>query len=310
MSRKDYYKILGVSKDASADEIKKAYRKLAMKYHPDHASGSKKNEEKFKEISEAYAVLSDPEKRKQYDTFGAEGFHQRYSQEDIFSGIDLGEILKEFGFGSGAFFSQAGGGRRVHFSFDPETMFGYSGTRSRRSPPRRGNDVEYELPLTLREVVSGTKKRISITGPSGEVENLDVTIPKGLVPGKRLRIAGKGEPGVNGGPRGDLYIVTRLLDDPVFSVEGNDLVVTREIKLTDAILGTEISVPTVTGGELKLKVPPGTNHKTRLRIPGKGIPAGVGGPSGDMYVQIHVRMPKRLTGRQKELVQALAETGL
>ena len=152
MSQQDYYQILGVSKTASEAEIKKAYRKLAMKYHPDHTKGDKHAEEMFKKISEAYAVLSDKEKRQQYDTFGSAGFHQRYSQEDIFRNVDLGDILKEFGFG----------GKGMRFSFGGGSPFGSSfGGHQRRQAPVKGSDLVYELPLTLREVASGTSKTVT-----------------------------------------------------------------------------------------------------------------------------------------------------
>ncbi len=320
MARKDYYKILGVDKNAAQEDIKKAYRKLAMKYHPDHSSGSKENEEKFKEISEAYAVLSDPEKRKQYDTYGDEDFRQRYTQEDIFKDADLGDILREFGFGgSSSFFSFGGGGRgrtgqRTRFSFDPESMFGFGGTAGGRQQQSaagvKGRDLEYELPLTLQEAAAGTSKTVTVQTPSGNTEALTVKIPRGLITGKKVRLSGKGEPSPYGGPAGDLYIRSKVMDDPVFKHEDYDVYVNRDIRLTEALLGTKITVPTLEGKQLSMKVPPGTNHKSKLRLPGRGLPHMRGGEKGDMYVIININMPKKLNKKQREIVESLAETGL
>lgn len=316
MAQKDYYKILGIDKNASQEDIKKAYRKLAMKYHPDHSSGSKENEEKFKEISEAYAVLSDPEKRKQYDTFGAEDFRQRYTQEDIFRDVDLGDILREFGFGGSSFFSFGGRGKsggRTQFSFDPVSMFGFGGAgagQQKAGARMKGQDVEYELPLTLREIATGTTKTVTLQTPSGRTQTLTVKIPKGLISGKKIRLAGKGEPSPYGGPAGDLFIRSKIVEDPVFSADEYDLYVNREIKLTEALLGTTITVPTIDGKQLNMKIPPGTGSKSKLRIPGRGLPRMRGGGKGDMYVVVNVKLPKKLNKKQKELVEQLAETGL
>lgn len=303
----DYYKILGVSKNASDDEIKKAYRKLAMKYHPDHTKGDKDSEEKFKKISEAYAVLSDKEKRQQYDTFGSSGFHQRYSQEDIFKGFDFSSIFKDLGFGANLFnFDIGGKGGRTRFSFGggPGHQFGAgSGEHI------KGSDLTYELPLTLREVASGTTKNVNFRH-KGRSENLTVKIPKGMITGKKLRLSGKGEPSPYGGPPGDLFIQAKVLDDPVYKLEGHDLNIIREIKLTQALLGASILVPTLDGKELSLKIPPGTKHKTKMRLPGQGIPYMNGSGNGHLYVSVHVDMPNNLSRNQKELIENLAETGL
>jgi len=302
MAETDYYKILGVNKTASENEIKKAYRKLAMKYHPDHAKGDKSAEEKFKKTSEAYAVLSDKEKRKQYDTFGSAGFQQRYSQEDIFKGFDFESILSELFGGSGG-----GGGRGMRFSFDGGGPFG-SYQRQQQAHPK-GSDLEYELPLTLEEVAAGTQKIVSFQH-KGRSEKITVKIPKGMISGKKLRIAGKGEPSPYGGPAGDLYIKSKVLDHPVYDVQAQDLYINRDIKLSEAILGTNISVPTLSGKELKLKIPAGTKHKTKMRLSGHGLPHMHGKGQGDLYVHVHVNMPKRLTKKQKGLIEQLAETGL
>ncbi|MDY6906143.1 MAG: J domain-containing protein [Thermodesulfobacteriota bacterium] len=311
MAETDYYKILGVDKNASDDEIKKAYRKLAMKYHPDHSKENKEAaEEKFKKISEAYAVLKDKEKRKQYDQFGANGFHQRYSQEDIFKGFDFSDILKEFGFGGGGanFFTGGGrGGGGMRFSFDGGgSPFG-GGYQQQRAA--KGNDLVYEMPLTVREIVTGTTKQVSL-GHGGKAEKINVKIPKGLITGKKIRLSGKGESSPYGGPPGDLFIRSRVTDDNIYKPDGFDLYVTRHIKLTDAVLGTKITVPGVEGGELSLRIPPGTRHKSKLRLTDQGIPHMKGNGRGDLYVEIHVDIPKKLTEKQKKLIKELAETGL
>jgi curved DNA-binding protein len=304
MAETDYYKILGVNKTASDNEIKKAYRKLAMKYHPDHTKGDKSAEETFKKISEAYAVLSDKEKRKQYDTFGSAGFQQRYSQEDIFKGFDFESILNEMFGGSGRF---GGGGKGMRFSFDGGGPFGSYQKQQQAHP--KGSDLEYELPLTLEDVAAGTQKIVSFQH-KGRSEKITVKIPKGMISGKKLRIAGKGEPSPLGGPAGDLYIKSKVLDHPVYEVRAQDLYINRDIKLSEAILGANISVPTLSGKELILKIPAGTKHKTKMRLSGHGLSHMHGKGKGDLYVRIHVNTPKRLTKKQKDLIEQLAETGL
>lgn len=303
MPETDYYKVLGLNKSASAEEIKKAYRKMAMKYHPDHTKGDKAAEETFKQISEAYAVLSDKEKRKQYDTFGSSGFHQRYSQEDIFRGFDFGDIFKEFGFGGMNFSSGGRGGGRFAFGGDP-----FRG-RARQAAQTKGSDLVYELPLTLKEVATGANKAIRFQH-NDRSENISVKIPKGMISGKKLRITGKGENSPYGGQPGDLFIKSKVLQDPVFSANEYDLTITRDIRLSEAILGTKLSVPTLSGRELSLTIPPGTTHKTRMRLSGHGLPHMKGSGSGDLFVIIHVKTPKKLTDEQKKLVRKLADAGM
>lgn len=303
MSEANYYKELGVNKDATDDEIKKAYRKLAMKYHPDHAKDDKSAEEKFKKISEAYAVLSDKEKRKQYDEFGSTVFNQRYSQEDIFRGFDFSDILREFGIGGGAFSGRGGGRRTTSGTGSP------FGNYSAYQQQVHGQDLIYELPLTLEEVAKGATKVISFRHDKRS-EKITVKIPKGMITGKKLRLAGKGEQGPYGGKPGDLYIQAKVLDDPLYTVNEYDLYIDRSIKLTDAILGTKISIPTIEGKELNLKIPPGTKHGTKMRLAGHGLPQMHGKKKGDLYVSININMPKNLNVEQEELVEKLAATGL
>jgi curved DNA-binding protein len=302
----DYYQLLGVKKSASPEEIKKAYRKLAMKYHPDHTKGDKAAEEKFKKISEAYAVLSDKEKRKEYDTFGAEGFRQRFSQEDIFRGFDFGDIFREFGFG-GDFFSGRGRGSGMRFNFGGGSPFGsQAGQQQARM---KGSDLVYELPLTLKEVANGTTKTISLQH-QGYSEKVTVKIPKGLISGKKLRLAGKGSPSPLGGPPGDLFIQAKVLNDPKYRAEKYDLYLNQELKLSEVLLGTSISVSTLDDKKLSLKIPPGTSPGTKMRMPGHGLPNMKGNKKGDLYVKIQVKLPGQLTDEQKKLIEKLAAAGL
>ncbi|MBU2489843.1 MAG: DnaJ domain-containing protein [Proteobacteria bacterium] len=305
MNSKDYYQVLGVAKDSTKEQIKKSYRKLAMKYHPDTAKDIPGAEEKFKEISEAYAVLSDDEKRKQYDAYGTEGFQQRYSQEDIFRGFDFEDVLRGFGFDSSGLGGRGKGGNRFTWSTGGGGPFG----QQQRPFHTKGQDLVYEIPLTLREVATGAQKALSLAH-MGTQEKINVHIPPGMVTGQKIRLAGRGEPSPTGGPAGDLYIRSKVVADPVFGVEGRDLYVNRSIRLSEALMGTTLSVPTVEGKELSLKVPPGTRHQTLLRMAGHGLPDMKGKNKGNLYVRILLEMPKELTDDQMELVKRLAETGL
>jgi len=306
MSDSDYYAILGVDKTASEGDLKKAYRKLAMKYHPDHAKGDKSSEEKFKQISEAYAVLSDPEKRNQYDQFGTAGFQQRYSQEDIFRNFDFSDIFREFGFGSNAFGGRSGG---VKFSFGGGggSPFGFGGGPAQQQV--KGSDLVYELGLTIQEISTGTRKTITFQH-GGRSENLTVKIPKGMVAGKKVRIAGKGEQSPYGGPPGDLYIQSKVLNDPQYYLDGYDLYIDRKIRLSEALLGTTVSVPMLDGKSVNLKVPSATKPNTKMRIPRRGIPHMRGNGIGDLFVRILIPLPAKLTKEQRKLVQELADAGL
>ena len=307
----DYYEVLGVKKDSSAQDIKKAYRKLAMKYHPDRNKGDKEAEEKFKKISEAYAVLSDPEKRKQYDTFGDSGFQQRYSQEDIFRGFDLGDILKEFGLGG-----RGGGFRATGGQGSPFETFFFQGGGPGQGPghaaqqrPVKGSDLTYELSVSLGEILSGSEKTISLRR-EGKTENVSVKIPKGIKAGQKLRLAGKGNPSPYGGPPGDLLLIINEQSHPVFTRDGNNLIVEQKIPFSKACLGAEISIKSLEDKELKVKVPAGIQQQAKLRLKGHGLPAGKKGGRGDIYVKFLVDIPKKLSEEQKKIIKELAEKGL
>jgi len=314
----DYYNILGIDKKAGASEIKKAYHKLALKYHPDKTEGDKALEDKFKKISEAYAVLSDPEKRNQYDTYGSADFQQRFSQEDIFRNFDLGDILKGFGFNGsrgGGFSSAFGGGgqrggQRGGMGGNPFFQnMGGGGFGQQQQPPGKGKDIEYEIPLTLHEIINGTQKTITIN-QGGTAKAIQVKIPKGLTRGKKIRLAGKGEINPHGGPPGNLYIKSNPISSDGYTIEGNDILLSKQILLTQALLGDTIEVQTPDGMAINLKLPAGTNHKAKMRIPKHGIPQIKGNGCGDLFVVINITMPKTLTVEQKEIIQQLKETGL
>jgi curved DNA-binding protein len=314
MAGKDYYQTLGVSRSASQEEIKKSYRKLAMKHHPDRNPGDTVAETRFKEVSEAYAVLSDPEKRKQYDMFGAEGFQNRYSQEDIFRDFDFGSIFREFGFGGGrgqSIFTQffGGAGASAFRGRGPTHRQGGAGCAGAGSSFNKGQDLIYELSVTLEEAARGTEKTFTYPSHGGR-EQINVKVPAGVATGKRLRLAGKGEPGSQGGPAGDLFIQIRVADHPVFRRQGDDLYLTREIRFSEAVNGGEIEVTTIDGRTLRMKVPPGTKPNARLRLKGCGMPRMNRDARGDCYVQITVAVPDKLNRKQKEAVRRLAEVGL
>jgi len=313
--KEDYYKILGLEKGVDQEEVKKAYRKLAMKYHPDKNPNNREAEEKFKKISEAYAVLSDIEKRKQYDTYGSDQFSQRYSQEDIFRNVDLNEILRGFGFGGMGGGFRGSGGQRGGFSFQTggagsfDDIFG--GGHANYSAPQKGEDLHYNLSITLEEAVAGAEKQISLRSEK-KVTEITVKIPAGINTGKKLRLSGKGYPGINNGINGDLYLNINVLPHPLFARDGNDLYLERTISFSQAVLGSSIEVPTIDGSVKRLKIPPGTQCGTKIRLKGLGIPAlkGSGSSHGDQFVKISVDIPRKLSASQTNLIKKLAEDGI
>ena len=297
---KDYYAVLGVDKSAGTEQIKKAYRKLAVKYHPDKNPGDRQAEERFKEVTEAYAVLSDPEKRRQYDQFGETGFHQRFSQEDIFRNVDLNDLFREFGFGGDDLFSQLFGGRGGVFRNGP-----YPGGRVR---PVRGRDLLLRLPIPFRQAVLGGERQIDL-GRHGHPEPIKVRIPPGVVSGQKLRVTGKGAPSPAEGEPGDLLLEIEVGSDPVFTRDGRDLAVTVAVPFSGACLGSTVTVPTLQG-EKRVKVKAGTKSGSRIRLKGFGVPGHAGEPAGDLYAVIEVAVPATVTSEQEELLERLRETGL
>lgn len=294
MAQTEYYKTLGVSKNATADEIKKAFRKLAVKYHPDRNAGDKNAEEKFKEINEAYAVLSDPKKKEQYDTFGSSGFHQQYSQEDIFRGFDFGGTFKDMGMGGGEdIFSR---------------IFSGAGRGGFRAAPAQGQDHEMQLSVQFREAVEGVEKLIAFLR-NGVREELKVKIPAGVENGSKIRISGKGGAGDRGGHPGDLYLIITVMPDPVFIRDGGDLFVERAISFSTACLGTSLDVPTLEGDK-RIKVPAGIQPGTKIRLKGCGVKQLGSNTKGDLYVKIAIHIPTVLTEDQKKLVEQLSAKGL
>ncbi len=323
---KDYYKILGVPRNATQEEIKKAYRRLALKYHPDRNKGNKEAEERFKEINEAYAVLSDPEKRRQYDSFGSTEFHRRYSQEDIFRDFDFESIFRDLGIGFefGKIFGFGTGHSRRSgaFHFDLADLFSQvfgtspeadwqerTQTRARtsyRDFDTSGN-VVLELPVTLEEVAKGAEKVISIA-PTGKAERIKVKIPPGIEDGQKLRIPAQGAYGATG-KRGDLYLKVKIEEHPVFERKGADIFCDHEISFTEAVFGTTIEVPTLYGKKVRVKVPPGTKSGAKLRLKGLGLPKK-SRLKGDQYVNVQIKVPKKLTKEQEDLLKKLARAGL
>lgn len=310
MPKKDYYEILGVPRNATTEEIKKAYRRLAMQYHPDRNPGDKAAEEKFKLINEAYAVLSDPEKRRQYDQFGAEGFHQRFSQEDIFRGFDFESVLRDLGFSFGEdlfeslFGGVFGGNPRVRVRWGA----GGSGAGQGFGRAQKGQDETMELPVSLYESVFGGERLISIPATAGGFEQIQVKIPAGVKTGQKLRLPGKARAVFPGGPRGDLYLEIKVEPDPRFAVEGADLKCEVFVPFSTLILGGTVEVPTLAGTK-RVKVRPGTSAGTHLRLKGEGL-VGPGGMRGNLLARLIPIVPQNPSERVRRLAEQLRAEGL
>jgi len=294
---------LGVPRDASQDAIKKAYRKLARENHPDVHPGDKRAEERFKEASEAYEVLSDVEKRKLYDEFGEAALHPNFDPEAA------RQAFRGFGGGGGGFGAGPSGFTDLGDLFGD--LFGMGGRGgAARGFARRGRDLETTLQLSFLEAAQGGEHHITVERPtaSGGItrERVVVRIPAGVADGGRVRLAGKGGEGVGGGPPGDLYAVIRVGKHPLFKREGRDLHLDLPVSISEAVLGAQIEVPTLEG-KVTLTIPPGTDSGKRLRLRGKGIadPKPTG-KSGDLYVTIQIMVPRNLDQQAKDKLAALA----
>jgi curved DNA-binding protein len=303
MDYKDYYKTLGVDRNAEAKEIKKAYRKLARQYHPDVNPGDKAAEERFKEINEAYEVLSDSDKRRKYDQLGSSWQQWQRTGRDPsgfdwsqwFSGAQPGGVRVEYRdlgdlgdlFGSGG------------FSDFFQSIFGGMGATQAR--PRRGQDYTQPVEITLEEAFQGTTRMIQ-----KDERRLEVKIPSGVRTGSKVRVAGEGAPGIAGGAGGDLYLDVTVLPHSVFEREGDDLRCEVPVNLYTAVLGGEINVPTLSGGVM-LKIPPETQGGRTFRLRGKGMP-NLHNPKkhGDLYARLRIQVPQKLSQQEKELFRELA----
>lgn len=361
--QRDYYEVLGVDRNASQEEIKKAFRKLAFKYHPDRNKASDA-EERFKEISEAYAVLSDPEKKQQYDAFGHDGIRGSYSTEDIFRGANFQDIFKDMGFGEDLF-------SRIFGNFFGGGFGGFNGFRTQtRTGQRHGRDIETGIEITLEQSALGSEVELSLNkldacsrcggggaepgynitncpqcGGSGQVQQrrqslfgqiitvttcprcegrgsipekncslcngtgleerrrtLKVNVPQGIEDGVYLTLRGQGEAGPFGGPPGDLYVRVKIKPHKHLIRKGRDLIYEAEISFPQAALGSDIEVPVLEGKE-RLKIPSGTQNGDILRLRGKGMPSRFG--NGDELIHVTVTVPKKLTRRQRELIEEL-----
>jgi len=290
---KDYYKILGVEKGASQDDIKKAFRKMAHEYHPDKTKGNEAAAQKFKEASEAYSILGDEQKRKQYDTFGQAGGGFNPGQGG-FGGFNGGQ-----GFG-GFDFSQFTGANGQSFEFDLGDIFGeFFGGGTRR--PRRGKNITIDIELTFKEAIFGVEREIS----NGK-EKFSVKIPPGIDSGQALRVAGRGDQG-EGGP-GDLLVRIWVTEHPIFRKEGYNLIMELPLKLTTALLGATVDIETL-DGKIEVKIPAGTTHNEILRVKNKGVPTERG-KRGDLLLVTKVDMPKKLSKNAQKLVEELRKEGI
>jgi DnaJ-class molecular chaperone len=327
MDDKDYYKILGVSKGASADDIKKSYRKLARKYHPDVNPGNKASETHFKEINEAYEVLSDPDKRKQYDRYGSSwntpgGMRSGTATHTRTYTTPSDDILGEDATGWGDFFDTL-------FNRRPSPTA--TGTTTRDFGQRRGEDIEQPVEITFREAYTGTARVYNVQSPepcpnckgTGKIglrpcpncggtgvvtkqRKLEVRIPPGADNGSRIKVTGEGQVGIGGGQRGDLILVVRVKPDSLFERKGDDLTVDVPIPLTMAVLGGEAPIPTPDGKRLILTIPAETQNGQSFRLSGKGMPHMRGQGAGNLFARVQVQLPQRLSSRERELFEELA----
>jgi curved DNA-binding protein len=332
MEFQDYYAVLGVSKSATEKQIRTAYRKLARQHHPDVNPGNKEAEDRFKQINEAYEVLSDPEKRKKYDEVGSRWREYEQSQRTQGS-ADGAQPFDWQDFGA-----QGPGGVRYEyrtvdgedlrdmfgdespFSDFFESMFGGAraaragagrGGRAARGPrPRQGADLEQPVEVTLADAYRGTTLQLEMRAADGKTRRLEVKIPPGVRTGSRVRVSGQGGPGQGGAPAGDIYLVVTVAPDPRFERRGDDLHTEVRAPLEALLLGGEARVPTPDGRTLALSIQAGTQDGRVFRLRGQGMPRlGSTNARGDLHAEVHARLPERLTKRQRELIEEFARSG-
>lgn len=303
MAKRDYYEVLGVGRSASDKDVRNAYRKLARKHHPDLNPNDKAAAERFKEVSKAYEVLSDAEKRKKYDRFG-------HTWQQV-------EAAEKAGATAGGGFdpfrtkrTTRGGNPGVTFETDDlgdlfEQILGGRGG-GRRNGPLRGQDQELSVAVSLEEAFGGTLRTVRLQQPDGGEQRLEVKVPAGVTDGSRVRVAGKGGPGLGGGPAGDFYLVTTVEPHPRFRRDGDDLYTTLEVPLHQAVLGGEVFVPTPKGTRLALRLPPETQNGQRFRLGGQGMPRLDGSGRGDLFADVKALLPSGLSEREQELFRELA----
>ena len=312
-SKRDYYEVPGVDKNADEATIKKAYRQLAKKYHPDMNPGDKEAEKKFKEASEAYAILSDAEKRRQYDQFGHAAFEQGGGGAGGFGGFDfnggdMGDIFENF-FGGG--FKKSG--FRGGFSQNGNFNNGFHGNSrqnggfgNRQSYQTKGSDVHADIKVSFDAAAFGKKETIHLKDENGKVQALEVNIPAGIETGQSIRLKGKGTPGYNGGTAGDLFLKVTVSEKPGFKRDGQDIFNTVTIPFITAVLGGDVTVPTIYGN-VRCSIKPGTQSGSKLRLRGKGIVSMKNSSvHGDQYTTIEVQVPKNLSPKAKQKLREFA----
>jgi curved DNA-binding protein len=316
MEYKDYYALLGVERTASEKEIRSAYRKLARQYHPDVNPGNAEAEDRFKEVADAYEVLSDPEKRRRYDELGSRWQHAAGPQ----TGVNWEDFIR----------SQQGPGG-VHYEYrtvnqeDMEDLFGGggfsdffdsmfgggmagAGARAQRAPrPMAGRDYEQPVDVTLAEAYRGTTRTLTFQTPEGQTRSIEAKVPPGVATGSRIRLAGQGGPGRAGGPAGNLYLLINVLPNSQFEREGDDVRTRITAPLTTMLLGGTVHVPTPDGRRLELRIPEGTQDGRSFRLRGQGMPR-LGNPDqrGNLFAEVHAQLPTQLTNRQRELIEEFA----
>lgn len=305
--QKDFYKVLGVSKDADEATIKKAYRKLARTWHPDQNKGNPEAEERFKEIGEAYTVLSNPEQRQQYDairTMGAGGFRGGAGGGGA-SGVNFEDIFGAFGGGNGGNvrFSTSGGGAGINLDDILGAFGGFGGAHGSpyQQAPQKGEDLHASTRITFKQSLSGVNIKLAVSG-----KPMTVKVPKGIKDGQSVRLRGKGKASINGGSAGDLIVTIHVEEDPVYSREGNDLRMTLPVTFAEATLGAKVEVPLIDGSTVTVKVPAGSDSGRTLRLKGRGVATKKG--TGDLLATISVVVPKDLTPEQLDSIKSLADS--